>query len=39
LQFFELVVLPQKWSIVTEIPLNAQGKCTHDILQNIGTIC
>jgi 3-hydroxymyristoyl/3-hydroxydecanoyl-(acyl carrier protein) dehydratase len=33
LQFFEAIVLPKKWRFVERLPINNQGKTTHQQLQ------
>ncbi len=34
-QYFEAVVLPRKWRYTTQLPSNAQGKITQQILQDM----
>lgn len=35
LHYFDMVVLPKKWRIVDEIPVNQQGKVTHESLASL----
>ena len=34
-QYFEAVVLPRKWRYITELPTNAQGKVTQQVLHEM----